>query len=426
MEAYNIITIIVLLAAAFGYINHRFIRLPDTIGIMLLSIVASLIAIVLEHIFPAFFSQITDPLGRIDFHTVVLKIMLSFLLFSAALHVDVKKLKNESSAIITFSTISMVISTFTVAALFYGTALLFHLQVNFIDCLLFGALISPTDPIAAIGILKKARIPATLEMKISGESMFNDGVGVVLFITLYEVERLGLANVSFLKVLWIFARETGGGLLLGYILGYCCFWLLRSIDNYVIEVMITLALVMGGYALAGMLHVSGPLAMVIAGLITGSKGLTLGVSDLTHDYLSKFWELMDALMNAVLFLLIGLEMLVIAFSPILFWLGCSAILIVLLARFVSVSLPIVVLKNKKAFENNAIPILTWGGLRGGISVALALSVPRALHGDMFVAVTYIVVIFSIIAQGLTIGRYARRLTAKRAGPRTPVSPAKGS
>ncbi len=426
MEAYNIITIIVVLAAAFGYINHRFIKLPDTIGIMFLSIIASLVAIALDNIFPTSFLRIIGSIGRIDFHDVVLKIMLSFLLFSAALHLDVQKLRNESSAIITFSTISIIISTAIVGALFYATALVFDMNVNLIDCLLFGALISPTDPIAVIGILKKAKIPATLETKISGESLFNDGVGVVLFITLYEVESMGLAKVSFLNVLWIFFKEAGGGLLLGYVLGYLCFWTLRSIDNYVIEVMITLAFVMGGYALAGMLDVSGPLAMVIAGLITGSKGLTLGVSDVTHDYLSKFWELMDALMNAVLFLLIGLEMLTIAFSLTLFWLGCIAIVIVLLARFISVSLPIIILNNKKIFENNAIPILTWGALRGGISVALALSVPKEMHGDMFVSVTYTVVIFSIMVQGLTIGKYARRLTEKVPGKKTRRLPKKDS
>lgn len=412
MEIYNIITIIILLAAAFGYINHRFIKLPGTIGIMIISLIASLAVIGLDKIYPKFFVNSIDSIKAIDFNTVVLKVMLSFLLFAAAIHIDVKKLRSERKAIITFSTISILISTLIVGFLFYITTSLFGLQVNFLYCLLFGALISPTDPIAVIGILKKAKIPSSLETKISGESLFNDGVGVVLFITFYEIAKIGLANISILNVLWLFVKEAGGGLLLGWLLGYLCYWTLKSIDNYVVEVMITLAIVMGGYTLAGELHVSGPLAMVVAGLITGDKGMDLGVSDITRDYLGKFWELMDELLNAVLFLLIGFEMLIVAFNFTLLWLGCMAVIIVLFARLISVWLPITVLKNKKAFENNAIPILTWGALRGGISVALALSVPKYMYGDMFVSITYIVVLFSIVVQGLTIGKFARKLREK--------------
>ena len=245
-----------------------------------------------------------------------------------------------------------------VGFLFYITTSLFGRQVSFLYCLLFGALISPTDPIAVVGILKKAKIPSSLETKISGESLFNDGVGVVLFITFYEIAKIGLTNISVWNVLWLFIREAGGGLLFGWLLGYLCYWALKSIDNYVIEILITLAIVMGGYTLAGELHVSGPLAMVVAGLITGDKSMDSGVSDTTRDYLAKFWELIDELMNAILFLLIGFEMLIVAFNLTLFWLGCIAIAIVLFARLISVWLPITFLKNKKAFENNAIPILT--------------------------------------------------------------------
>ena len=412
MEIYNIITVVILLAAIFGYINQRFIKLPGTIGIMIISIIASLVVIALDNIYPEFFVNTIKSIKVIDFNTVVLKVMLSFLLFAAAIHIDVKKLRSERKAILTFSTISILISTLIVGFLFYVTTSLFGLKVNFLYCLLFGALISPTDPIAVVGILKKAKIPASLETKISGESLFNDGVGVVVFITFYEVANIGLANISIWNVLWLFVRETGGGLLLGWLLGYLCYWSIKSIDNYVVEVMITLAIVMGGYSLAGELHVSGPLAMVMAGLITGDKGMDSGVSDITRDYLGKFWELMDELMNAILFLLIGFEMLIVAFNLTLFWLGCIAVVIVLFARLVSVSIPILILKNKKAFENNAIPILTWGALRGGISVALALSVPKYMYGDMFVSITYIVVLFSIVVQGLTIGKFARKLREK--------------
>ncbi|MDQ2863320.1 MAG: sodium:proton antiporter, partial [Bacteroidota bacterium] len=372
MEIYNIITVIIILAAGFGYINHRFIKLPGTIGIMLISLIASLVVIGVGSIFPEFFVRTIQSIRAIDFNAVVLKVMLSFLLFAAAIHIDVKKLRSQRMSIITFSTIGVFISTFVVGALLYATTAAFGLSVNFLYCLLFGALISPTDPIAVVGILKKAKIPESLETKISGESLFNDGVGVVLFITFYEVAKIGFENTSILSVLWLFVREAGGGLLLGWLLGYLCFYMLRSINNYVVEVMITLATVMGGYSFAEFLHVSGPLAMVMAGLVTGNKSLDHVVSDITRDYLYKFWEMIDEVMNAILFLLIGFEMLIVPFNLTLLWLGCIAIVIVLFARFISVSLPIMVLKRKSSFENNAIPILTWGALRGGISVALAL------------------------------------------------------
>jgi monovalent cation:H+ antiporter, CPA1 family len=409
MEIYNIITLIIVLAAIFGYINFRFIKLPGAVGIMLISLIASMAVIGIGTIMPVFFAKTIESIKTIDFNILVLKIMLSFLLFAAAIHIDVKKLKSERTAIITFSTIGVLISTLVVATLFYITAHLFGLSVDFLYCLLFGALISPTDPIAVIGILKKAKIPASLETKISGESLFNDGVGVVLFITFYEIAKIGLQNTSIWDVIWLFIKEAGGGLFLGWLLGYLGFWALKSIDNYVVEVMITLAIVMGGYSIAENLGVSGPLAMVIAGLITGNKSMDLGVSDVTRDYLTKFWEMMDEVMNAILFLLIGFEMLIVAFNITLLWLGCITILIVLFARFVSVKLPIMVLKNQKTFENNAIPILTWGALRGGISVALALSLPKYMYGEMFVTITYIVVLFSIIVQGLTIGKFAKKL-----------------
>ena len=409
MEIYNIITIIVVLAATFGYMNYRFIKLPGTIGIMLISLIASLIVVGIGTIYPDFFLKTIEGVSAIDFHTAVMKVMLSFLLFAAAIRIDSKKLKAERTAIITFSTISVFISTVIVGSLLYMVTTLFGLSVNYLYCLLFGALISPTDPIAVVGILKKAKIPAALETRISGESLFNDGVGVVLFITFYEIAQIGLINTSVLDIIWLFIKEGAGGLLLGCLLGYLGYWALRSIDNYVVEVMITLAIVMGGYSLAEKLHVSGPLAMVVAGLITGNKSMDAVVSDATRDYIGKFWELVDELMNAILFLLIGFEMLIVPFNMTLFWLGCIAIVIVLFARFVSVSLPIMILKNKKPFEKNTIPILTWGALRGGISVALALSVPKYMYGDMFVTITYIVVLFSIIGQGLTIGKFAKKL-----------------
>jgi len=409
LQIYNLITVIIVLTAVFGYINFRFIKLPATIGIMLISLIVSLFVIATGYIHPGIFIKITDVIKTIDFNTALMKVMLAFLLFAGAIHIDVKQLKEESAAIISFSTIGVLVSTFIIAALMFVVTKWFGIPIDFIYCLLFGALISPTDPIAVLGILKKANIPPTLEMKISGESLFNDGVAVVVFITIYEIIKVGYDNVSALEIGWLFLKEAGGGLLFGLLLGYIGLWALKSIDNYVIEVLVTLAIVMGGYALAGYLHISGPLAMVVAGIVTGNKSLEEGTSDVTRDYIDKFWEMMDEVLNAILFLLIGFEMLIIPFNQTLFWLSCVTIVIVLLARFVAVALPIAVLRFGKAFERNAIPILTWGGLRGGISVALALSLPKSSYSEVFVSITYIVVLFSIIVQGLTIGKFAKKL-----------------
>lgn len=408
MQVYNLITVIIVLTAVFGYINCKFLKLPATIGIMIISIAASLAVVGISFFSPDFFKKTTDIISAIDFHTALMKVMLSFLLFAGAIHIDINKLKKESVSIITFSTIGVLLSTFIVAGLFFAVARWFGFSIDFIYCLLFGALISPTDPIAVLGILKKSKIPSSLEMKISGESLFNDGVAVVVFITIYEIINAGIENVTALQIAWLFIKEAGGGILFGGLLGYVGFYILRSIDNYVIEVLVTLAIVMGGYLLADKLHISGPLAMVVAGIITGNKSREEGMSDVTRDYIDKFWEMIDEVLNAILFLLIGFEMLIVPFNMSLLWLGCISIVIVLLARFISVAIPISFLKYKTVFEKNAITILTWGGLRGGISVALALSLPQSFVNEVFVSVTYIIVLFSIIVQGLTIGRLAKK------------------
>ena len=411
MEIYNLITIIVVIAAVFGYINFRFIRLPATIGIMLISVVASLIVIGIGYMRPRFFYDITSLISNINFYNTLMQVMLGFLLFAGAMHIDAKKLKKERASIITFSTVGVVLSTFIIGMLMYVVTGWFRMQIDFISCLLFGALISPTDPIAVLGILKQAHIPQSLETKITGESLFNDGVAVVVFTTVYEVMKTGIANVTAGGILWLFFKEAGGGFVFGLLLGYAGYLALKSIDNYTIEVLITLAIVMGGYSFADYLHISGPLAIVAAGIVTGNKSLEYGTSDITRDYINKFWEMIDEVMNAILFLLIGFEMLVIPFNSNLLWLGCAAILIVLAARFLSVALPIEVLKQRRTFERNAIAILTWGGLRGGISVALALSLPVNNTTRILVSVTYFVVLFSILVQGLTIGKIARKLAA---------------
>jgi CPA1 family monovalent cation:H+ antiporter len=409
MALYNIFAVLTVLAALFGYVNHRFIKLPGTIGIMIISLLFSLLIILLGELQPALLAEITRLIKSIDFYTILMKIMLSFLLFAGAIHLDGKSMQSQRTPILIFSTISTVISTFLVGAMLFGVCTLLHFPIPFLYCLLFGALISPTDPIAVLSILRQAHIPASLETKISGESLFNDGVAVVIFLTIYEVVARGTANLHPGDILWLFLRETGGGLLLGTLLGYAGFLLLRSIDHYQVEVMITLAIVTGGYLLADRLNISGPLAMVVAGLITGSKSRVEVMSQTTRDYIDKFWEMIDEFLNAILFLLIGLEMLILPFNKLYLLLGILSIPIALAARYLSVWLPISMLRSRTAFEKNAIAILTWGGLRGGISVALALSIPSGMHGQLFISITYIIVLFSIIVQGLTIGKVARRL-----------------
>lgn len=397
----------IVLAAVFGYINFRFLKLPNTIGVMILSLLTSLLLMQTGKLFPALFSHTLHMIRSVDFYTVLMKMMLSFLLFAGAFQINAASIHKQRATILSFSTIGVVISTFVVGTLFYYTIHLFSIHLPFLNCLLFGSLISPTDPIAVLGILKQAKIPHSLEIKITGESLFNDGVAVVIFITIFELIRTGPEQLSFANILWLFAREAGGGILFGGLLGYIGFLLLRSIDNYQVESLITLALVMGGYLLADILHISGPLAMVIAGIITGNKSRDRGMSIITRDYIDKFWEMIDEVLNAVLFLLIGLEMVVIPFNLNLLLLGGLTILIVLAARYLSVILPMALLRFKNTFEKNSIIILTWGGLRGGISVALALSLPDSMNGQVFVSVTYLVVLFSIIVQGLTIGKIAR-------------------
>lgn len=409
MELYNTFTIVIVLAAAFGYINYRFIKLPNTIGIMIMSLLASLVIIATSWVHPAIFNKSLQLINSVDFYTLLMKVMLSFLLFAGSIHINAASLKKQAIPILTFSTIGVILSTFIVGALFFLAAGLFKLNVSFIECLLFGALISPTDPIAVLGILREANIPQSLEIKITGESLFNDGVAVVVFISIFDIMQAGTENISISNALLLFLKEAAGGLLFGIVLGYIGFLLLKSINNYKVESMITIAMVMGGYFLADKLHVSGPLAMVVAGIITGNKSRSEGMSNTTRDYIDKLWEMIDEVLNAVLFLLIGLQMLIIPFNALVILLGIISIAIVLAARYISVALPINLLLFRTTFEKNSTAILTWGGLRGGISVALALSLPLGNFKEVVVPVTYVIVLFSITVQGLTIGRLVRKM-----------------
>ncbi|CAN5232125.1 sodium:proton antiporter [soil metagenome] len=395
------------MTAVFAYINDRWIKWPPTIGIMVLSLLSSLLIVILGSFVPSISSKALLLVAHIDFEKVLMKIMLSFLLFAGALHIDANKLNKEKWPVMILATIGTFISTFLVGGISFYLFQLFGLSIPFIHCLLFGALISPTDPIAVMGILKQAGIPKSLELKIAGESLFNDGVGVVVFLTILEVAVNGTDKFSVSGTAFLFLKEAGGGILFGLLLGYLAHLLIGSIDNYRVEVLITLTVVMCGYAVADYFHLSGPLAIIIAGIFMGTKGRQSGLSEESQDYLGKFWDLLDEIFNAILFLLIGLEMLVIKPDSTIMVIGLIMIVLVLLARYVAVYIPVSVLRLKIKFEKNAILILTWGGLRGGISVALALSLPESMHRDDFVLITYIIVIFSIIVQGLTIGKLAR-------------------
>ncbi|GAB2961568.1 sodium:proton antiporter [Hymenobacter coalescens] len=409
MELYNTLALLIVLAAVFGYVNHRFLRLPGTIGLMVLALVSSLLAIGLGKLGVDWVLTAGELVRGIDFHTVLMQVMLSFLLFAGSLHVDLRALGKEGVAVGAMATMGTLLSTLLVGTAFYYLLPWFGLPTDFIYCLLFGALISPTDPIAVLGILKQARIDPRLEIRIVGESLFNDGIAVVVFVSLLQIAQFGTGQATPTVIGELFLREALGGLALGAALGYAGFWALRSIDHYQVEVLLTLALVMGGTALAARLHTSGPLAMVVAGLIVGDQGRELGMSDETREYLDKFWELLDEILNAVLFVLIGLEMLVLDISRTTLLVGLVAIGVVLLARWASVGLPLALLQRYYPFDRQTLRVLTWGGLRGGISVALALSLPQSMPRDLLVGVTYVVVVFSIIGQGLTIGPLVKRL-----------------
>ncbi len=407
---YGILTFLIVLTALFSYINVRFIKLPTTIGIMLISLICSLMIIWLGKYFPSVSVYIKSLIGSIDFETILMRAMLSFLLFAGAIHIDIQKLRKEIVPVITYSTIGVVISTAFIGTAMYFIFQIFGIQVPFIYCLLFGSLISPTDPIAVLGILKQARISPSMEIKISGESLFNDGVGVVLFISLLDIAMIGSDDHGIVQTSLLFLKEAGGGIAWGLILGYGGFYLLKSIDHYQVEVLITIAVVMGGYLLASDLHVSGPLAMVVAGIIIGNKGTREAMSDTTKDYVNKFWELIDEILNALLFLLIGFEMIILSFDNKVILIGLMAIIVSLTGRYISVFIPTLFMSYKKTFDRTMLPILTWGGLRGGISVALALSLPRGEFRSIIVSITYIIVVFSILVQGLTIGKLAGKLT----------------
>jgi len=412
LSLFDIIALLITLTAIFSYINHCYIRLPTTIGVMLISLVMSLVLILLRFTGYDFTLEAENILARIDFDKTLMQGMLSYLLFAGALHINLDDLSRQKWFIGLLATTGVIVSTLVIGVLVWLCTSWLELQLPFVYCLLFGALISPTDPIAVLSILRSVGAPKSLELKITGESLFNDGVGVVVFIVIAGIATGG-NELTASSIILLFLEEAVGGIFFGLFLGYITYRLLARVDNYQVEVLLTLALVTGGYALATAIHVSGPIAIVIAGLMIGNHGRLLAMSDLTREHLDTFWELIDEVLNAVLFVLIGLEILVLHLNPVYLLAGCLAVIIVLAGRFISVSLPVILMRKTREFSPHVVKILTWGGLRGGISVALALSLPASPEREFILTITYFVVIFSIVVQGLSIGHLIKYTAARR-------------
>ena len=407
MKLFNILAILVSLSAVFSYINYRYFRLPNTIGLMLIALLVSLVLIALGPFSMGLQGDARQLLNHIDFDETLLHGMLSFLLFAGALHINLSDLMEQKRVISLLATVGVVGSTLLMGFVSWWVFGFLGIEIPLIYCLLFGALISPTDPISVLSILKKVGVPKSLETKISGESLFNDGVAVVIFLVLLNLSK-GSHPVTIGSVAGLFIKEAIGGIVFGLAVGALAYAMLKTVDNYQVEILITLALVTGGFALADTLHISGPLAIVVAGLLIGNHGRLLAMSQKTREHLDLFWELVDELLNAVLFVLMGLEILILTFKQEYLVAGLILIPFLLIIRFISVGLPVAFLRLFRTFSPHVVKILTWGGLRGGISVALALSLPASPHREVIIAVTYAIVVFSIVVQGLTIGKLMER------------------
>ncbi len=407
MELYYSFSVLIVLASLFAYINYRVLKLPSTIGIMVIAIIVSVTLVASgDNFLPKTTTHLTELVNNFDFTEVLMGAMLNFLLFAGGIHVNIKDLKEQFGPVVIFSTVGVIISTFAVGFGTYYLLPLVGVQMPLIYCLVFGALISPTDPVAVLSILKQANVSKSLETKVAGESLFNDGMAVVVFTVVLQLAigkdiDLNVENVGLLLI-----REAGGGLLLGVLLGYSASRAMRVVDDYIISVLITLSVVMGGYLIAREMHISAPLAMVAAGLFMGNFSESFKMKSETQDYLIKFWELIDEIMNAVLFLFIGFELLLIKDLSEYLIAGGICIMIVLLARWVAIFIPTKFMAFKYRFSPQTVKVLVWGGIRGGVSIALALSIPVNEYSQIIISITYCVVVFSIIVQGLTIGKVA--------------------
>ena len=404
MDLFIIIALLVIVSAVYSYINARFIKLPGTIGIITIAVVVSIITLIVDESDPYIARYLTLLAKNIDFSKVVLDIMLGFLLFAGALNVDTKKLRKEMAPVMILSTVGVIISTAVFGLLFHYVGLLFNIHVNLIYCFLFGALISPTDPVAVGAVIKGSKLPSHLEMIITGESLFNDGVGLVLFITLLEITRTGTGNIDFAKTAILFVREVFGGIALGVFMGFFAYRLMRSISDFQTIVLVSLALVMGISLICIYAGLSVPLAVVAAGLFMGNRSINADVKEHSHEALEKFWKLVDEMLNTILFVMLGLQMINLSFITNYFITGSLVIVLMLIARWLSIALPVTFLRRSLQINYANVNILTWAGLRGGISIALALSLPHSIYREIILAGSYFVVIFSIVIQGLTLNR----------------------
>lgn len=409
VQAFDLAAIVVVAAAFLGWFNHHFIRLPHVIGLTVMGAVAAIVLLLVDAFIPQITLDdvVTGLLEQMNFTDTLLQGMLSFLLFAGALHVDLERLRADWLLVLLLSTVGVVISTALTGLLMWGAGSLLGLPIDPIWYFVFGALISPTDPVSVLGVLREENVPATLQATVAGESLFNDGVGIVIFTILLGAAMTG-QQFSFMEGARLFALEAGGGVLIGLMAGWLGYRAMRSMDEYAIEVTITLAVVMGGYALCSALHVSGPLAMAVAGLLIGNHGVSYAMSDVTRDYVIKFWELIDELLNSVLFLLIGLEMIVLVPGLPHIELGLLAIPLVLLVRAIAVSISTRAVPAAKPKAPGSWGVLVWGGLRGGISIALALSLPPGPTRELLLAATFAVVLFSVLVQRATLGRLIER------------------
>lgn len=419
MELYYSFSILIVLAAIFSYINVRFLKFPSTIGIMLIAMIISIILVLLGRFTSKPLHDLSVLVYKLDFTQVLMGAMLNFLLFAGAIHINLNDLKEQKTPVIVLSTVGVIISTLVVGFGLYGILdVLFpliniHIELPLIYCLLFGALISPTDPIAVLSLLKQANVSKSLEMKIAGESLFNDGVAVVIFAIIANLSKdpvvveTNTMDLSFTHIFWLFLQEAGGGLALGILLGNIASYAIRTSKDYKVSVLISLAVVMGGYLIAESIHASAPLAMVTSGLIIGDSRRRI-ISKYKPNF-SAFWELLDEVLNAILFLYIGLEILLIEHLENYWLMAIICIIVVLIARFISIKIPSVIIPFKEKFTKGTVALLVWGGLRGGVSIALALSVPDSEYKNVIIASTYVVVIFSILVQGLSVGRLAQRV-----------------
>ncbi len=413
MHLTDFVAVLLVLAAGFSYLNHRLLRLPTTVGLTALTLVASLAAVAAGLVFPAVEQRAAAFVRQIDFDRAVLGGLLGFLLFAGALRINLGDLARVGVTVAVLATAGVVLSALLVAGLTAGLFAAAGVPVRPVYCLLFGALISPTDPVAVLALLKRLGAPRSLEVTIAGESLFNDGVGVVLFVGLLEVAAGG-QEFHAARLAVLFVRAAVGGAVFGLAAGYLAYRLIQSVDDYQLEILLSLALVAGGYALAEALDLSGPIAMTVAGLLIGNHGRVFAMSPRTVEHLDLFWELIDEVLNAVLFVLLGLEVLAVTFTPRYLAAGLLAVPAVLLARLASVGVSVALLRRRRPVGRGAVGVLTWGGLRGALSVAMALALPREIGGEpvpereVILVLTYVVVVFSILVQGLTIGSLARR------------------